>query len=82
VIAAGSAVYNQSCSVCHGAQAVSGGVLPDLRYAAPETLAAIEDIVLRGARSQQGMPSFAQVLSAADVAAIRAYILSRRAELQ
>jgi len=81
-IAAGSGLYTQFCSVCHGAQAVSGGVLPDLRYAAPETLADIEGIVLGGARLDRGMPTFGQVLSAADVAAIRSYILSRRAEIQ
>jgi PQQ-dependent dehydrogenase (methanol/ethanol family) len=82
VIAAGATTYNQFCSVCHGAQAVSGGVLPDLRYSTPETLADLEGIVLGGGRSDRGMPSFAQVLSGADVAAVRAYILSRRAELQ
>lgn len=81
VIAAGAASYTQYCSVCHGANAVSGGVLPDLRYSPEAAMDAMEDIVLRGTRAAQGMPAFAQVLSAEDVEAIRVYLLSRRAEL-
>jgi PQQ-dependent dehydrogenase (methanol/ethanol family) len=82
VIAGGAATYTQFCSVCHGALAVSGGVLPDLRYSTPETLADIEAIVLGGARADRGMPSFGQVLDPEEVAAIRTYLLSRRAEIR
>jgi quinohemoprotein ethanol dehydrogenase len=79
---AGAALYTQWCSVCHGAEAVSGGVLPDLRYAEAATIAALADIVLRGARSERGMPSFGEWLEAEDVDRIRAYLLSRRALLR
>jgi mono/diheme cytochrome c family protein len=38
-----------------------------------------ETIVLGGARAKQGMPSFADRLSKADLTAIRAYLASQRA---
>lgn len=28
----GSSAYNQNCARCHGLQAISGGIAPDLRY--------------------------------------------------
>jgi quinohemoprotein ethanol dehydrogenase len=79
----GLAGYTRWCSVCHGAGAESGGVLPDLRKAVPEVLEAANfaSIVRDGAFQSRGMPSFAKFLSAEDVAAIRQYVLSRRAAL-
>jgi len=81
VIAQGGQVYAQQCAQCHGPAAMSGGVIPDLRYADPEVYESFEDIVLAGTRSEQGMPSFSQWLDSEDVQAIRAYVLSRRAAL-
>jgi quinohemoprotein ethanol dehydrogenase len=79
----GLAGYTRWCSVCHGAGAESGGVLPDLRKAVPEVLdvRSFASIVRDGAFQSRGMPSFAAFLSAEDVAAIRQYVLSRRAAL-
>ena len=79
----GMASFTRWCSVCHGAGAESGGVLPDLRKAVPEVLRPenFASIVLEGAFQARGMPSFAKFLTAADVAAIRQYVLSRRAAL-
>jgi quinohemoprotein ethanol dehydrogenase len=77
----GNATYHQWCLVCHGAGAVSGGVLPDLRQSAPEIYSMLPEIVLRGAFEKNGMPRFDRWLDADDVEAIRAYLLSRRARL-
>jgi mono/diheme cytochrome c family protein len=41
----------------------------------------LEDIVLHGALSKAGMPSFSRILKAEDVDAIRAYLISRSREL-
>ncbi|MFP3948668.1 MAG: c-type cytochrome, partial [Longimicrobiales bacterium] len=80
-VARGAEIYAQQCAQCHGPAAMSGGVIPDLRYADPEVYESFEDIVLAGTRSEQGMPSFSQWLDAEDVEAVRAYVLSRRAAL-
>jgi PQQ-dependent dehydrogenase (methanol/ethanol family) len=76
-VAAGHATYNKYCLVCHGYNAISGGVIPDLRYS---TLigdpAGFKDVVLHGARKTQGMVSFAGVLKDADAENIRAYLIT------
>jgi mono/diheme cytochrome c family protein len=77
MVAAGHAKFNQYCLVCHGYNAISGGVIPDLRrspligYDAP-----FKDVVLGGARQSLGMVSFAKQLKPEDVDAIRAYIIT------
>jgi quinohemoprotein ethanol dehydrogenase len=81
VIAAGAAAFAQWCAACHGQDAVSMGILPDLRYAAPETFDGFADIVLGGARQARGMPSFGTSLTPAQAEAIRAYLLDRRAAI-
>jgi len=72
----GSAVYRDYCSSCHGHGAVSGGVVPDLRYAAtlgsPE---AYKSIVLDGALERNGMVSFSRFLRPDDVEAVRAFVI-------
>ena len=70
----GEALYGSYCMACHGAGAVSGGVLPDLRHTSPEVSASFEAIVLGGARAGQGMPSFSELLTPDDVTAIHAYL--------
>ena len=81
-VLAGNRLYHRWCSVCHGPGVVSGGVLPDLRKSEPAMMEAFEDVVLRGALLSNGMPSFDAYLEADDVAALRAYVLSRRAALR
>jgi mono/diheme cytochrome c family protein len=75
-VAKGDATYHRYCGVCHGFFAMASGVVPDLRYSAPETFARYKEIVLDGERKANGMASFADHLKEDDVAAIRAYILS------
>ncbi len=81
LVAEGNLTYHRWCIGCHGWGAESGGVIPDLRRAELPIYDAMEDIVLRGQRSANGMPRFDEFLKADDVVAIRAYVLSRRAAL-
>jgi len=73
----GEARYQRFCAACHGDVAVSGGVLPDLRYSS--TLA--DDnwfAVVRGGTYQSlGMVSFANEVSQKDAADIRSYVIFR-----
>ncbi len=77
-VQAGRDLFNRYCLVCHGYGATGGGVIADLRESAPRIYDNYPDIVLEGRRVERGMPSFAPVLDAAGVAAIRAYVLHRR----
>ncbi len=75
----GALLFNSNCFFCHGLNAVAGP-LPDLRYLSKETLDSLASIVLGGARVSDGMPSYKKILTAKDVEAIRAYIISRSQE--
>jgi quinohemoprotein ethanol dehydrogenase len=77
VVTAGHAKFNRYCLVCHGYNAISGGVLPDLRKT-PEIAdaGAFKDVVLGGSHQTRGMVSFASVLKHDDVEAIRNYVIS------
>ncbi len=79
VVREGGLLFNSECAPCHGLFAVAGP-LPDLRYGSKETLQDIEGIVLGGSRASAGMPSFTNILSAGQVQAIQAYIVSRARE--
>ncbi|MGC1171509.1 MAG: cytochrome c, partial [Candidatus Acidiferrales bacterium] len=73
----GEAMYQRYCSTCHGDVAVSGGVLPDLRYSSTLTNDQWFQIVLGGLLQPNGMVSFAKEISRGDAAAIRAYVIFR-----
>jgi quinohemoprotein ethanol dehydrogenase len=73
----GEQLYQAYCSNCHGDVAVSGGVLPDLRYSRALTSDQWFDIVLGGQLRQRGMVSFAKEFSRQDAAAIRSYVILR-----
>jgi PQQ-dependent dehydrogenase (methanol/ethanol family) len=77
----GNHTYHRWCATCHGVGVVSGGVLPDLRKSDPRTYGMLDDVVLRGSLLNNGMPRFDVWLRRDDVAAIRAYLLTRRAAL-
>jgi quinohemoprotein ethanol dehydrogenase len=74
----GAVVYARTCAQCHGQLAVGG--VKDLRQMTRETHAQFNDIVLKGLRAQKGMASFANLLSADDVEAVHAYVISRAQE--
>jgi quinohemoprotein ethanol dehydrogenase len=73
----GEHLFQKYCSTCHGDVAVSGGLLPDLRYSS--TLASDQwfYVVRGGILQSQGMVSFARELTREDAAAIRAYVIMR-----
>ncbi len=81
VIAQGKLRYHTYCSVCHGDSAVSGGVLPDLRFsAALADSNTWQSIVHDGARQANGMVAFAGQLSQDEIETIRAYVIHRAHE--
>jgi mono/diheme cytochrome c family protein len=81
-VKAGAVLFARNCAVCHGIAALGGGgVLPDLRFSSSLRAVDFKDIVLDGALVDDGMPSFKPWLEPADIEAIRAYVISRRAEL-
>jgi quinohemoprotein ethanol dehydrogenase len=81
LVTRGNHTYHRWCATCHGVGVVSGGVLPDLRKADPQLYPMFEEIVLNGSLANNGMPRFDAWLGRDDVAAIRAYVLTRRAAL-
>ena len=77
----GAGVYARFCSGCHGDTAVSGGVLPDLRYSFSLGDRDVwEAILVDGALTQNGMVAFASELDEDEREALRAYIVHRAHE--
>jgi quinohemoprotein ethanol dehydrogenase len=76
--ATGESLFGQ-CAFCHGPNAVSGGLAPDLR-ASPVVLTreSFADVLRSGSRRTRGMPSY-QNLNDAQLDALRHYIRSRAA---
>ncbi|UCG75680.1 MAG: PQQ-dependent dehydrogenase, methanol/ethanol family [Gemmatimonadota bacterium] len=72
--AAGGAIFDGKCSICHGFGAVSGGSAPDLRASpvVPSHEAFVE-VVIGGARRPMGMPQFSE-LSEIQAGALQHYI--------
>ena len=73
----GEALYQRYCSACHGDVAVSGGVLPDLRYSKVLAGEQWTSVVIDGALRSAGMVSFARELTREDAQAIRSYVIFR-----
>ena len=80
-IAAGRHLYQLNCSNCHGPTAISGGVLPDLRYLTAEKHLQFKGI-LSGARVNRGMPSFAKVLSSEEMEHVHQFLIKRAHDLR
>jgi quinohemoprotein ethanol dehydrogenase len=76
----GEQLFGINCGVCHGLGAVSGGVLPDLRHAAPEVHARWDEIVRGGELAEHGMIGFAKFLSKDQTDALHAYVIYRANE--
>jgi quinohemoprotein ethanol dehydrogenase len=78
IVRQGGALYGRFCGVCHGDAAVAGALVPDLRYsAALEDPATWRHIVIDGALRENGMVSWAEVLSPGEADAIRRYVVHR-----
>lgn len=85
VVQGGAQLYGRYCTVCHGDAAVQasgrGGIIPDLRYSG--TLSSAENwqmIVHGGALKDNGMVSFAPVMSKPEIDSIRQYVIARANE--
>lgn len=82
----GTSAYTQNCARCHGLDAISGGIAPDLRKLdlAPDTdVYFIESV--RGGKVRNGavyMPPFRDFLPQEAIWAIKTYLESRRASLE
>jgi alcohol dehydrogenase (cytochrome c)/quinohemoprotein ethanol dehydrogenase len=78
IVPKGAALYDRFCVNCHGAGAVGGGVVPDLRYS-PTILS--EDawlaVVGHGTLKNLGMVAFGDELSSQEIEHIRHYIIER-----
>ena len=73
----GEQLYNVSCGPCHGGNAKSAGVLPDLRMMSSETHRIFKNIVVDGIYAGKGMAAFGDVLNEKDTEMIRQYVISR-----
>jgi mono/diheme cytochrome c family protein len=82
VIAEGNRLYHQHCASCHGFNAISGGVVPDLRYSSYLNNFSWYDIVVRGALQSRGMVSFGNTITRDQATAIREYVIARAHESQ
>ena len=80
----GARAYNQNCARCHGLDAVSGGIAPDLRYLPPGWegdewyVDRVRNGVVRNGMTY--MPKFDGVLSQEALWAIRSYLESEHVE--
>lgn len=78
-LARGGFNYLVHCAACHGAEVVSGGVVPDLRRMS-ENIYNIFDVIVGGAFVAKGMPDFSKKLNQEEREEIRQFI-ARRNEL-
>ena len=74
----GRKLFQTYCFNCHGDTAVSGGVLPDLRYSPFNKQKSLwHQVVIKGILSSNGMVSFKSVLNNEETEAIRSYVIKR-----
>lgn len=78
----GTSGYNQNCARCHGLDAISGGLAPDLRYLDQGDHGDewFMERIRNGAKKSDGtttMPAFEGVISQEAMWAIRTYIESK-----
>jgi quinohemoprotein ethanol dehydrogenase len=77
-IGAGAAAFGAYCGNCHGAGAISLGILPDLRYSKALHSADLwRSIVVDGTLEDSGMASFATVVDAKAAEAVRAFVIAQ-----
>jgi quinohemoprotein ethanol dehydrogenase len=77
-LALGFATYQDVCMGCHGLNAVSGLLIPDLRGSAYLWDEKTWEAVVRGGQlKERGMASFAENISAEQSQAIRAYVIQQ-----
>ena len=81
----GDNLYHAQCASCHGGIGVPSEVAivaPDLRLMSLDTHSDMENIVIAGAREQQGMPDFEGAISGQQLESIRAFVVDQARRLQ
>ena len=74
----GHALYQDICMGCHGLNAISGLLIPDLRGSAYLWDAKDwEDVVRGGKLKSKGMASFADNVTEEEAQAVRAYVIQQ-----
>jgi quinohemoprotein ethanol dehydrogenase len=72
--------FATGCALCHSNQHRS--ITPDLRRMSPETHKAFNDILLKGALVQNGMPRWDDRLKPADANAIHAWLIDAQSKVR
>lgn len=76
VIKAGAVHYANRCGACHGDQAYSMGLVPNLRASAAIADSELwNEIIIGGALAENGMPDFGTILTKEDAEAVREYVI-------
>jgi mono/diheme cytochrome c family protein len=71
----GRELFNLYCAVCHGGNAISGGIVPDLRYSIAERAPFWQSIVIDGSLAENGMPAWKEFMTDDEADAIKAYVI-------
>jgi cytochrome c-550 PedF len=81
-IKVGTSAYTQNCARCHGLEAVSGGLAPDLRDydLAPDTDQYFMEKTMKGVvrNGAVKMPPFRDIINQEAIWAIKTYLETRR----
>jgi quinohemoprotein ethanol dehydrogenase len=75
-VARGERLFHEHCAVCHGASAVGGGVLPDLRHSNPD-VAKVFPLIVKNGIPGTGMAGFGHVVSDEEIASLQSYVRKR-----
>lgn len=75
--AEGRELFNLYCSVCHGGNAISAGLISDLRYRINDLGDSWQAIVRDGAMASLGMPARGEFVSESEAEAIKAYVIEQ-----
>ena len=81
LIKLGESIYHNNCASCHGINALSNYVVPNLRYMNEQTHSDFASIVIGGTRTHKGMIGFYETLGVDDVDAIHAYLDDKQQNL-
>ena len=81
-VARGKKLYDTYCYMCHGLDVISGGVIPDLKFADRTTHELWNDIVIGGALEEKGMRAFGEVMTNEEAQAVRAYVVQKAQALK
>ncbi|MFT5695751.1 MAG: quinohemoprotein ethanol dehydrogenase [Myxococcota bacterium] len=71
----GRGLFNNYCVVCHGGNAISGGLVPDLRYSIGAMAPAWQSIVIDGGLVVNGMPGWKEYMTPDEADAIKSYVV-------